>query len=234
MQSVLILDPNDGDSIRAVLAPEGFDCRIVESAADALIALEQIDVSLVILDHALPDVSGWVLLPKLDGRAAIVCSRADSVSDRVVSLKLGADDFIGKPFEPYEFLERVRVVLDRVYRKVEPIREVYRVGVLTVDLARVLVLVNEKPIGLTPTEFRLLTLMAAEPGYVITIGQFAQKIWGYHDDKIRHLVNVQMSRLRNKLVGAGLTNPRIVTVRSEGYQLAFDEEGAPTCRPSHT
>lgn len=225
MQMVLVLDPHDGASIRAVLAEEGFDCRIVESVAEALVALEHVDVSLVIMDHALP-VSGWLLLPKLAGRPAIVCSEQQTITDRVTSLRLGADDFIGKPFDKYELTERVRAVLRRTYGA-QPTREedVLLVGELKISRTRATVTIRGVEIHVTPTEFHLLALLAKHPNELMTAEMIAQAVWGIDDGAVGHALQVHIGRLRLAFKSAQLSNPRILTVRARGYRLVFSEKG---------
>jgi DNA-binding response OmpR family regulator len=221
---VLAIDPVGGPAMRTILGEHGYDVRIVATIEEALIALKQIGPELVILDHG-PDQSGFVLRPKLGGVPVIVCSAEDSVAERVTSLHLGADDFIPKPYDPYEFVERVNAVLRRSQPR-DPERPpvVFTMGELVVDLARVEITVCGQPIHLTATEFRILTMLIQLPGRVVSTTEFGNKIWGHVGDGTQHALNVRISTLRKKLDQAGLVNPAIVTNRSHGYSLILRDE----------
>jgi DNA-binding response OmpR family regulator len=222
---VLAVDPVDGPAMRTLLGEYGYDVRIVDTIEEALIALKQIKPNLVILDYA-PDQAGFLLLPKLGGVPAIVCSAEDSVAVRVTSLHLGADDFIPKPYDPYEFVERVKAVLRRSMprspRSPEAMRPV-QIADLCVDPLRHRVIVRDQEVNLTPTEFTMLTMLAAavpsDEG--LSYNQISEFIWGI-DDGETHLLHVHIGRLRHKLTAAGMTNPKLITDRSRGYRLFLE------------
>lgn len=220
-----MLDPADGPAMRTLLGDHGYDVRIVATIEEALLALKQVEPELVILDHA-SDQLGFLLLPKLGGVPAIVCSARDSIADRVTSLRLGADDFVSKPYDPYEFVERVRAVLRRSISTAwaTPPVVVFKLGGLAVDLAKVEVTVYGQPVHLTPTEFHVVAALIRSPGRVISTTEFGNKIWGHAGDGTQHALNVRISTLRKTLEKAGLDNPSIVTHRSYGYSLVLRDE----------
>lgn len=150
---------------------EGAGYRVVhvETGAEARVMLGRLRPNLIILDITLPDADGLLLSSKLKAIAnvpIIICSGAAQKRDRVLALKLGADDFIGKPFDVDEFEARVEAVLRRAGHPpgAESAADQLRVGELVIDLSRRRVTLGEQPLALTPTEFRLLAALASRPG----------------------------------------------------------------------
>lgn len=217
MPTLLVLDPVDGDNIRALLMEHGHTVQVADTVAEALAGMQQTPPDLVVLDHAM-EPSGLLLLSKLNGVPAIVCSREQTVRDRVTCLRMGADDFVGKPYDPYELAERVDAVLRRSQPKTGKQEEpkLITLGQVSMNPARALVTVNGTPVHCTPTEFRLLALLLGTRD-VLTHGELSSALWGaYHEV---HLCQVHVSRLRIKLTAAGMTDPILATVRARGYQL---------------
>jgi len=167
----------------------------------------------------LPGVSGIEVCRRLRAESAIpimmLTARIAEV-DRVVGLDAGADDYVVKPFSMPELLSRVRALLRRrELDRAEP--TALRVGSLTVDIARHAATVDGKAVGLTPSEFKLLTLFARQPGRVFTRRQLMEHLWesSYVGDQRAgdaHVVN-----LRRKI-----GRERIVTVRGVGYKLSAE------------
>jgi two-component system response regulator RegX3 len=205
------------DSVAYALRGEGFDVDTVFDGESALEAARADGYDVLVLDLMLPGVSGIEVCRRLREESAIpivmLTARTAEV-DRVVGLDAGADDYVVKPFSMPELLSRVRALLRRrELDRAEP--TALRVGSLTVDVARHAATVDGKPIGLTPSEFKLLTLFARQPGRVFTRRQLMQHLWesSYVGDQRAgdaHIVN-----LRRKI-----GRDRIVTVRGVGYKLA--------------
>lgn len=228
MPTLLIVDPTDGDAMRTLLVEHGHDVWLANSVAEALVSLPKLLPELVILDHAI-DPSGWLLLPKLGRTLAIVCSAQQSSRDRVTSLRLGADDFVGKPFEELELLARVVAVLRRGPPKL-PQRTIH-VGDLSIDLGAVRVLVRQRTVPVTPIEFRLLQLLASGPDRLFTIAEIATTLLGTseEDSSVQsiHAIQTHLYRVRRKLRAAGLTSPRVVNMRNVGYRLSVQPDAIP-------
>jgi two-component system alkaline phosphatase synthesis response regulator PhoP len=217
--------------------------------ARALVASEHPD--LVILDLTLPDADGLVLCADLTARfdvPIIICSASHEKRDRVLGLKLGADDFISKPFDVDELEARVDSVLRRVARQgsvpaasadlpgpgAVPHGQI-RIEDLEVDHVRRRVMLRGRPVQLTPTEYRLLRTLAAHHGDVLSREDLAQQVWGYHEASNGRAVDVHVGRLRAKLVDAagGGSTPAIVSARGFGYKLVYDARGAGEAHASH-
>jgi DNA-binding response OmpR family regulator len=172
-------------------------------------------------------VDGLILLSDLKQGAdvpIIICSSRAGRVDRVLGLRLGADDFIARPFDPEELLARVRSVLRRrlgtgvqisTERAAE--REI-RLGTLLIEIAPDGVIAHGERVHLTPTEHRLLVVLASQAGQTLTRAEIAKTLWPDKGGGTGS-INFHICRLRAKLARAGLSEPAIVAVRSVGYKL---------------
>ena len=222
-------DPTLRQALTFNLTREGYE---VTSAADGEAALEAARserLDLVLLDVMLPGMSGVEVLRVLrrEGVATpviILSAKGDEI-DRVVGLKVGADDYVAKPFSRPELLARIEAVLRRQRRESdEPERrEELTFSAVRIDVARREVTVDGEPIHLTTKEFDLLAHMAASPGRIFTRDQLLARIWGYDYLGDGRTVDVHVSWLRGKLRGRG-GHDHFRTVRGVGY--AFSPEPA--------
>ena len=227
--SVLLVEDDQqvAATLTEVLAAQGYHVHHVATGSEAQQAFRTGQASLVILDLRLPDVDGLILCLEFK-RAAdipiIICSGRAEQSDRVVGLKLGADDFIAKPFDLEELVVRVATVLRRTTRACAepaqastPGREI-RLGGLVIDLTTDRVTANGAPVHLTPTEHRLLIALASRAGQVLSREDLARQVW---PDKPGSggAVNFHVCHLRAKLARARLVEPAIVSIRNIGYKL---------------
>jgi two-component system alkaline phosphatase synthesis response regulator PhoP len=138
-------------------------------------------------------------------------------------LKLGADDYISKPFDVDELEARIEAVMRRAtkYREATaaPVEDI-QLGRLKISRTRAAVTLDGRPIQLTPTEFRLMLAFATRPGQVVSREALGQAVWGCSDEALMgHVIDVHVGRLRLKLRNAGYTDPLIVTVRGNGFRL---------------
>jgi two-component system alkaline phosphatase synthesis response regulator PhoP len=180
--------------------------------------------SLVILDLMLPAIDGLDVCQRLrqepltaDVPIIMLTARVDE-TERVVGLELGADDYVTKPFSPRELLARVRAVLRRTEGERSP-SALLRVGDLTIDPARRSVLVGERPVELTPTEFDLLAVLARHPGQPFTREQLLDLVYDVAYAGYDRTIDAHIKNLRRKLE-ADSRNPRyILTVHGVGYKL---------------
>jgi DNA-binding response OmpR family regulator len=226
--AVLLIE--DDEDLAAMLADAlgAKDYRVwhVPSARQAELLVGQIHPSLIIIDLMLPDRNGLILCSDLKARAAvpiIICSGTKRKDDAVLALKLGADDFIDKPFSVDELQARMEAVLRRtgspqVPPAVADSADVQHIEGLVIDHARCSVALDGLALQLTPTEYRLLCAIAARPRQVVSRGELADAIWGTHDIATLQSLEVHMRHLRAKLTSAG-SSPRVVTRRGFGYQL---------------
>jgi len=210
------------------LTREGYE---VTAAADGEAGLEAARgerLDLILLDVMLPGMSGVEVLRTLRREGVttpviILSAKVDEI-DRVVGLKIGADDYVPKPFSRPELLARIEAVLRRQRREGdEPERREELVfGPVRIDVARREVSVEGRPIHLTTKEFDLLAHMAGSPGRIFTRDQLLARIWGYDYLGEGRTVDVHVSWLRGKLRGSGDHN-YFRTVRGVGY--AFSPNG---------
>jgi DNA-binding response OmpR family regulator len=222
-------DPTLRQALTFNLTREGYE---VTSAADGEAALEAARsdrLDLVLLDVMLPGMSGVEVLRVLrregiNTPVIILSAKGDEI-DRVVGLKVGADDYVAKPFSRPELLARIEAVLRRQRRESdEPERrEELTFGAVRIDVARREVSVDGEPIHLTTKEFDLLAHMAGSPGRIFTRDQLLARIWGYDYVGDGRTVDVHISWLRGKLRGRG-GHDHFRTVRGVGY--AFSPEPA--------
>jgi DNA-binding response OmpR family regulator len=228
-------DPAVAETLRAGLAASGYGVGHARTGAEARALLKRERPDLILLDLLLPDIDGLVLLPGLKALAPvplIACSASGQRRDRVLSLKLGADDFVAKPLDVDELEARLEAALRRATAAPSPgPREPLQLGGLLIDPARLRVTLGGQPILLTPTEYRLLLALASRPGQVLSREQLARLVW----DQQRApsgAINVHVCHLRIKLSGAPVPPPAIVAVRGFGYMLEVQGSQAPPPPPS--
>ncbi|WP_446830771.1 response regulator [Candidatus Foliamicus sp.] len=174
---------------------------------------------LVILDVMLPGRDGFELcraIRKSSSVPIIMLTARGDVTDRVVGLEVGADDYVAKPFEPRELVARIQTILRRVQRAGTPSGGAVH-GPLRLDFDRREALLQGAPLELTSMEFNLLQLLAAEPGRVFTRDEILAELRGIEPNIFSRSVDINISRLRQKL-DDDPSNPRFIrTIRGVGY-----------------
>ena len=208
------------------LKAEGFTVRWADTGQRALQLARSEDLHLILLDIRLPDVSGFDVCRQLraEGQRVpiLMLTARDEEVDKVLGLELGADDYVVKPYSLRELLSRIRALLRRVYGDLAPPVQAARVvfGDVEVDLERLLVYRQGRLVDLTPTEFRLLRHLMANPGRPFNREALIEAVWGY-DSSVGsgRTVDVHIRHLRKKLE-EDPANPRwLVTVRGIGYKF---------------
>jgi DNA-binding response OmpR family regulator len=222
---LLVVDdePAIADAIAYAARASGFD---VDTEADGEAAVDAAtggQYDLVILDVLLPGLSGVEVCRRLRGESDVpilMLTARDAEVDRVLGLEAGADDYVTKPFSMAELLSRIRAILRR--------RELDRTGAgrtrlsvrdLTIDLASHEVTVAGKQVRLTPSEFRLLALLAGEPGRVFSRREIVQHLWQSSFVADERAPDTHVSNLRRKIERRPETPERLLTVRGLGYRL---------------
>lgn len=196
------------------LAAEGF-----AEAGEFWEALRQEKPELVLLDIMLPGQDGVSILKELRENAAtadlpvLMLTAKGSVYDKVVGLDSGADDYLAKPFEMVELISRVKALLRRSQGKQSTM---LRIGSITIDDARHIVLVDGKSVTLTLKEYDLLLFLAQNGGFAFSREQLLSRIWGYDYGGGTRTVDVHVQTLRQKL---GAASGQIETVRGVGYRM---------------
>lgn len=228
MEAIHILVVEDDSAINALLcrvvSDAGYDCRGAFSGSEAALLAEKYDYDLILLDLMLPGLSGEEFIRQVrKGKTmpVIVLSAKAGLEDRVNVLRLGADDFIPKPFDNAEVLARIEAQLRR-YKKFSRggAEEILTWGELSLDRESVRVTADGKEISLTAREFEILALLMSHPKKVFTREQIYQQVWGEEYMGDDNTVNVHISNLRAKLGGNGY----IKTVWGIGFKMAEVEK----------
>jgi DNA-binding response OmpR family regulator len=223
-RTVLLVDdePMLVDVLERYLRDDGFAVVRAADGPSAVEAFEQSRPDLVVLDINLPGFPGTDVLRKIrtirDVPIIMLTGRADEV-DRVVGLELGADDYVAKPFSPREVVARVRSVLRRAERpQAAAAHNERRVGAIVIDTVAHEVRVDGKPVTLTPTQFKILDVLAQHVGQTLTRDQLLERVSAdgdvYDRTLDRHIANLRAR------VEPDPANPRhIVTVFGVGYKM---------------
>ena len=206
---------------RLYLTREGYEVEGVGDGAQAMARFGQVKPDLVILDIMLPGTDGLTIckeIRKLSQVPIIMLTARDEVTDKVVGLEVGADDYLTKPFHPQELVARAKALLRRAHIEPEQPRLI-RAGKLEVDLERHEVRHGKAKVQLRPKEFDLLSLLARHPGRVFQRSELLDLVWGYDFPGYTRTVDVHVQQVREKLAAAGITDPSIQTVWGVGYRL---------------
>ncbi|MEU9737136.1 response regulator transcription factor [Streptomyces sp. NPDC048002] len=206
---------NIADLQRRYLSREGFGVHVESDGDAALAAARRMRPAAIVLDIALPGTDGMEVCRRLraegDWTPVLFVTARDEVTDRVLGLELGGDDYLTKPFSPQELVARVKSLLRRAAGPgTDPVR---RVGRLALDTGRRTLHVDGEPVELTTTEFNLLAFLMHHPGQVFAREQLLAQVWGYAGYRDTRVMDVYVSQLRAKL---GDASP-LRTVRGVGY-----------------
>jgi two-component system phosphate regulon response regulator PhoB len=220
---ILVVDdePEAIELVEFNLKQAGFDVVTAADGAEALKKVRAVSPALILLDLMLPEIDGLEVCkllrrdPATAGIPIIMLTAKAAEIDRVLGLELGADDYVTKPFSPRELVLRIRKILDHRKPAAEK-RETIRLGDLQVDVAKHLVTWRGKPIDLTATEFKLLTVLVQRVGRVQSRDQLLRDVWEYDSLIDTRTVDTHMRRLREKL---GPAAKHLDTVRGVGYRF---------------
>jgi two-component system response regulator RegX3 len=222
---VLVVDDEPAllDAVGYALRSEGFDVATATDGEHALQTLTDDSVELVVLDIMLPRLSGIEVCRRMREASdvpIILLSARDAEVDRVLGLESGADDYVTKPFSMPELLSRVRAVLRR--RDLDLAAggsSVKRIGRLEIDPVRHTVRAEGQLVRLTPSEFKLLALLAGEPERVFSRREIMQHLWDSSYVGDQRACDIHMSNLRRKLERDPESPQQLITVRGVGYKL---------------
>lgn len=234
IKSVLVIDDDNKltDLLKEYLGKYNFSVTSSENPEEGLALLKQKRFDLIILDIMLPKMDGFEtckLIRKDYDTPIVMLTARGEVTDKVVGLELGADDYLPKPFEPRELLARVQSVLRRVdakFKTNELVRFDSPAGELIVDPNKRTAFLNGKDLELTSTEYELLILFAKHNGKVLSREEIMQNTRGISWTSFDRSVDVMVSRLRNKLKHKNSRKDQIIkTVHTVGYMFFAEEAG---------
>jgi DNA-binding response OmpR family regulator len=205
------------------LEQEAFEVTTATDGMDALAQARAQTFDVLVLDVMLPGMSGIDVCRTVRGESdvpIVMLTARDAEVDRVLGLELGADDYVTKPFSTAELVSRIRAILRRreLDRASGHANEL-RVGGIVVDLARHEVEIDGAPVTLTPSEFRLLLLLAEEPERAFTRAQIMEHLWQTPYVGDARACDAHISNLRKKIERDPAHPERLVTVREVGYKL---------------
>ena len=230
-----------------ILSADGYTIWHAETAADARAILRNARPDLMIIDLTLPDTDGLVLCAHLCTEVPdvpfMICS-SGTLAEKVLAFKLGAEDFVTKPYAEEEIQVRVEAIIRRRARlstthgpaqavlSTPPVPGDAADRRLRVDLSRWRVTLDDKPLELTPTEFQLLVFMARRPGQIISREELARGVWGSETMSRSRTIDAYVRRISSKLSrspresAADGPPPRILNIRGMGYQLSVPDVSA--------
>ena len=215
-------DPGIARIVRLYLERDGHSVTTAGDGVSGLNAARADNPDLIVLDLMLPRLDGMsvcrALREESDVPIIMATARADE-DDRLAGLDLGADDYIVKPFSPRELAARVRAVLRRTSRQSSSDPAGVEYDGIVIDFQKQTVLLGDERPALTPTEFRLLAMLATQPGRPFSRDQIIEGVFGYDFDGYDRTVDVHIANLRRK-IETDVRKPRYVqTVHGVGYRF---------------
>ncbi len=231
-QTVALVDDDRNilTSVCMALEAEGFDVRTYVDGEQALRGISAQPVDLAILDIKMPRMDGMELLQRLRAQSklpVIFLTSKDDEVDEVLGLRMGADDYIKKPFSQRLLIERIKTLLRRAELGEEPVGsgkpdDVVSRGELTLDSARHMCTWKGKPVVLTVTEFLLIKALAQRPGYVKSRDQLMDAAYGEHIYVDDRTIDSHIKRLRRKFKAVDPEFAEIETLYGVGYRYRAD------------
>ena len=220
MPRILVVDdePNIIELAKLYLERDGYQVEGVGNGHDALSQQGAFNPDLIVLDLMLPDIDGFEVCRQIrmksDVPILMLTARKEDV-DKIVSLELGADDYLTKPFNPRELVARVRAILRRYQTGLKP-GDTVEVGRLRIDFPRHEVTVDGQQVKLRTKEFALLVTFAQNLGIVLSREKLLELVWGFDYYGETRTVDVHVKQLRDKIASSGAD---IETVRGTGYKM---------------
>jgi len=224
-RKILVVDDEQNicQLVGMYLQTNGFVWKSANDGIEALELLANEVFDLVILDIMMPNLDGWAVCKKIRETSqipVIFLSAKGEEWDKVNGLKMGADDYIIKPFSPGELIARVDAVLRRSMGNQEPSNNLIQVGIIRINKSARTVSIKDTPINLTLKEFDLLLYLCLHQGQVFTREQILEQVWGYDYFGTARTVDTHIKTLRLKL---GNDADYISTVWGVGYKFGVQE-----------
>jgi two-component system KDP operon response regulator KdpE len=220
-------DPQFRLLLSTTLESQDYSVLAVPTGREGLAAARNRQPGLLILDLGLPDIDGQEVIRRLRKGSEvpiIVLSARNQESDITQALDNGADDYLTKPFGTAELMSRIKALLRRTARAPGGnAQEFFQVGELKIELTKRRVQVGEREVHLTPIEFRLLSVLARNAGFVVTHRQLLEKVWGPAYVEHSHYLRIYMGQLRHKIESDPAQPRYLQTEAGVGYRLLEEE-----------
>ncbi len=225
---VLVVDDDPGirKFVRANLDARDYEVLLAENGIEAVKVFEKEPVELIILDIMMPFLDGYEVCRRIRESSSIpiiMLSAKDGEDDKLRCLELGADDYLTKPFSLNELLCRIKVLFRRTREKsCTAIQSNFSCGELEIDYSHRMVFLKGRNVNLTDTEFEIISFLSVNAGRIIAPEHILEKVWGEDYLQERHLLWVNICRLRNKLNRVSERNTYIQTRPGLGYILSVN------------
>lgn len=220
MIKILIVedDPNIAKLMEATVAIGGYDSEVCSNGSEAFEKIERTNYDLILLDVMLPDMSGFEIMKKRTNTESqvIFITAKQELTDKVRGLRLGAEDYIVKPFEAMELLARIEVILRRVKRT----ERVYHYGDISVNVEEHTCKCGGEEVYLTPKEFEVLVFFIQHKDVAISRDRLLAAVWGFEYEGESRTIDIHIQQLRKKLN----LKDRLVTIPKLGYRLESAKE----------
>jgi two-component system, OmpR family, KDP operon response regulator KdpE len=210
--------------LRATLTAEGYLYQEAVTAEQGINQFNARRPDLILLDLGLPDRDGLEVIRNVRGSSKVpivVLSARGEENNKIAALDLGADDYVAKPFGVGELLARIRAAMRRSV-SIAPEGPVVRFGAIAVDLEKRLVEVKGEAVHLTPNEYKLLQVLLAHPGKVLTQRQLLNEVWGPSSVDQAQYLRVYVAQLRRKLEADPTRPKHLQTEPGVGYRMVID------------
>ena len=223
-EKILVVDDdaNICELLRLYLTKEGYQVTVANDGEEGLEKFNAVKPDMVLLDVMMPRMDGLEVcrrIRKAGNTPVMMLTAKGEIEDRIIGLELGADDYLIKPFSPRELVARVRALFRRAHQADEPAVEVLDFGDLVIDISGHKILVEDKEVDLTASEFKLLTTLARHPGRVYNRMELVEKVLGYDFEGYERTIDSHVKNLRAKL-GDDPKKPKwLYTVHGVGYRF---------------
>lgn len=228
MAHILVIEDNRdlAFGLQTNLEVQGFQVSLADNGLAGLKLALDVRPDLIILDLLLPKLNGIDVLKRIrkkdTGTPILILTAKGSEVDKVLGLRLGADDYVTKPFGLMELMARVEALLRRSDARMPGDKTLHEFGDIKIHTESQQVLKSDKQIDLTPKEYALLLALLARDGAVASRMELMQEVWGYSSAVISRTVDTHIAELRRKIENDPAHPDHIITIRKAGYRLITD------------
>lgn len=224
MKNILVIEDDErvSDVVKAYLEREGYNVFLTAEGLEGIELERKNDINLIILDLMLPDISGEEVCKIIRQNSDVhifMLTAKGSLPEKIEGLNIGADEYLVKPFSPRELTARVNALFRRLGKDNEKSESFYDDGNLVINYDKRIVKVNGDEISLTPNEFNILYVLAANKGKVLSREQLIDKIFGLDFTGYDRTVDVHIKNIRKKIEDDTKNPKYIITVTKAGYKF---------------